>query len=42
MKEVDLFSGIGGTLGLYLGWSVMTLGDLIVQSVINTISRFKK
>ena len=42
MKEVDLFSGIGGTLGLYLGWSVMTLGDIIVISVANLISKFKK
>ena len=42
IKQVDLFSGIGGTLGLFLGWSVMTLGDLIVQFAVHLINKFDK
>ena len=33
IKEVDLLSGFGGAMGLWLGWSVMTLGDLFVTLV---------
>ena len=33
IKAVDLLSGFGGAMGLWLGWSVMTLGDLFVTLV---------
>ena len=32
IKEVDLVSGIGGAVGLYLGWSVMTFGNSLVDA----------
>ena len=31
VKRVDLFSGFGGAMGLWLGWSVMTLGHLLIS-----------
>ena len=33
IKEVDLLSGFGGAMGLWLGWSVMSLGDLFLTLV---------
>ena len=43
MQSVDLISGLGGALGLWLGWSVMTLGDIIahVISTLKTLSVMK-
>ena len=31
IKGVDLVSGIGGAVGLYLGWSVMTFGNSLID-----------
>ena len=33
IHQVDLMSGFGGAMGLWLGWSVMTLGELIVTLI---------
>ena len=33
IKGVDLFSGFGGTIGLWLGWSAMTLGDIFLEAL---------
>ena len=33
IKSVDLFSGFGGAIGLWLGWSAMTLGDIVLEAV---------
>ena len=43
IKSVDLLSGFGGTMGLWLGWSVMSLGELIIQTfkTLKTIMSFQ-
>ena len=33
IKSVDLFSGFGGAIGLWLGWSAMTLGDILLEAL---------
>ena len=33
IKQVDLMAGFGGAMGLWLGWSVMTLGELTVTLI---------
>lgn len=33
IKQVDLLAGFGGAMGLWLGWSVMTLGELTVTLI---------
>ena len=33
IKSVDLLSGFGGAIGLWLGWSAMTLGDIVLEAV---------
>ena len=33
IKGVDLLAGLGGAMGLWLGWSIMTLGELIVTLI---------
>ena len=33
VKSVDLLSGFGGAIGLWLGWSAMTLGDIVLEAV---------
>ena len=33
VKTVDLISGIGGTLGLWLGLSLFSIGTFIIQSI---------
>ena len=33
IKQVDLLAGFGGAMGLWLGWSIMTLGELIVTLI---------
>ena len=32
VKSVDLLSGLGGAMGLWLGWSVLSLGNSIVKA----------
>ena len=43
VKQVDLLSGFGGAVGLWLGWSALTLGHFLVQTVktINSVTIFK-
>ena len=43
VKQVDLLSGFGGAVGLWLGWSALTLGHFIVQTVktLNSVTIFK-
>ena len=32
VQSVDLLSGLGGAMGLWLGWSVLSLGNSIVKA----------
>ena len=43
VKQVDLLSGFGGAVGLWLGWSALTLGHFLVQTVktLNSVTIFK-
>ena len=43
VKSVDLISGIGGTLGLWLGLSLFSIGTFIIQSIksISSLKIFK-
>ena len=43
VKSVDLISGIGGTLGLWLGLSLFSIGTFIIQSIksISSLKMFK-
>ena len=40
VHQVNLLSGFGGAMGLWLGWSILTLGELIVTFIktLKTIS----
>ena len=40
MKSVDLISGIGGTLGLWLGLSFLSLGTFIIETACSAKSLF--
>ena len=33
IKGVDLVSGIGGAVGLYLGWSLMSFGMFLIDAI---------
>ena len=33
VKSVDLLSGIGGTLGLWLGLSFLSIGTFVIHSI---------
>ena len=39
VKPVDLISGIGGTLGLWLGLSFFSIGTFIIQSIESILKR---
>ena len=47
MRVEDLLSGLGGAMGLWLGWSALSLGYFIIQalktlnSVNNIVIKFK-
>ena len=43
VKQVDLLSGFGGAVGLWLGWAALTLGHFLVQTVktLNSVTIFK-
>ena len=40
VKSVDLISGIGGTLGLWLGLSFLSLGTFIIETAGSARSLF--
>ena len=39
IQSVDLLSGLGGAMGLWLGWSVLSLGDYI-EFIVKAIRTF--
>ena len=43
VKNVDLLSGFGGAMGLWLGWSVLSLGNSIVKAfrTVTSVKLFK-
>ena len=43
VQYVDLLSGLGGAMGLWLGWSVLSLGNSIVKALrtVTSVKLFK-
>ena len=43
VQYVDLLSGLGGAMGLWLGWSVLSLGNAIVKAfrTVTSVKLFK-
>ena len=43
MHVEDLLSGFGGAMGLWLGWSALSLGYFIIQALktLNGVTVFK-
>ena len=42
IKIVDLLSGVGGTVGLWLGWSILSMGDIIIDGIAKVYHVLKK
>ena len=42
IKIVDLLSGLGGTVGLWLGWSILSMGDIVIDVIARVYNVLKK
>ena len=38
--QEDLVNGIGGALGLFLGWSILYIGNILISSILIKIISF--
>ena len=42
LHDEDLYSGIGGLVGLYLGWSILMIGDYFVKMLEALFKKLKR